>query len=491
MIKSKTINIPVFKNSPIDKWRKESINNEKKESIKNAIKKIKESSIYSSITTDNLKNWKNINIFSFRKCKLIDSHQIIFSIDENITNNNESKEYFCNTGLYVGQLTYKIGKQNYKISINSGYNNMFFNRMLNYLNNIYINDVFFGNTSIQNNENDISIFEYMFITKLKNAMALGYPRIIFKKEEKKINVKGKINLKKYISHDMFSDYKFSTIKKCVLYDQNIIDILYETLKIILKRKKNVVLRAYNDLLKIETEIKNLCVHKKVTRETFKKAYRSKTLLNPMYLKFKDVLRYAEFIIFNRNVFEDDNFSTNGVSGYLMDVTEIWENYLIKLLEHNLPDEYSIVGQEELNLYKGQFYVRTNYPDIVIKKNGETVAVLDAKFKKMDFEGSDVDREDLFQINHYTFYYYIKEKRILFSSLVYPLCTEKSSDTESERNNKNELIPLYGINDNSIPKFKIMTLKIPSADDTLNFNQQMSINEQDFIDEILNCIKQKS
>lgn len=87
---------------------------------------------------------------------------------------------------------------------------------------------------------------------------------------------------------------------------------------------------------------------------------------------------------------------------------------------------------------------------------------------MDFCSKDVDRSDLHQIHSYGFYYYLKEiagvnvenetnGKLRFCSLVYP------STKDSEENNPK--INIYGVDKISkdIPKFQILSIRIPNDD----------------------------
>jgi 5-methylcytosine-specific restriction endonuclease McrBC regulatory subunit McrC len=96
------------------------------------------------------------------------------------------------------------------------------------------------------------------------------------------------------------------------------------------------------------------------------------------------------------------------TSFFIDIAEIWENYLQAILNRHLPD-YHVFSPNDLG---GQWLIagskRQIRPDILIDKNGEIVAILDAKYKaytrigKFEYDG--VSREDLYQMTAYLYHY---------------------------------------------------------------------------------------
>jgi 5-methylcytosine-specific restriction enzyme subunit McrC len=95
--------------------------------------------------------------------------------------------------------------------------------------------------------------------------------------------------------------------------------------------------------------------------------------------------------------------------YFIDLAELWENYLLAILQRYLPSEYRIWSPNETggtHLLAGE--KRAIRPDILIEKSGQIVAVLDAKFKNYTqigrCEKGGVSREDLYQMGTYLYHY---------------------------------------------------------------------------------------
>jgi hypothetical protein len=79
---------------------------------------------------------------------------------------------------------------------------------------------------------------------------------------------------------------------------------------------------------------------------------------------------------------EDRGSADGFS-FFLDVAELWENYVYRILKKGLPPEFQVVSPN----FEGEAYYlledrrRQIKLDILIMKNGRILAVLDAKYKR--------------------------------------------------------------------------------------------------------------
>lgn len=346
-------------------------------------------------------------------------------------------KYYLKTGLYVGYINIKNGKNTYHIEINSGHDDIFLQRMMNVADNVYLDNISGGTKKSQDMFSNIMGF--IFLKSLKAAYAMGIPTEYKIIHEHGYNVKGKFDIKKYVNKDMFMGDKLSYSYKQREYVQDIIDVLYVAMKALSEKSFNMT-----DYDKYFRELKQMYSGNKVTQKTINNARRHRSLDNPMYSRYKKALRYAELVIRAKNVIHEDD-SQDGFSGFLLDISQLWEVYLANLLKRRFGKDYDIVTQEELDLYKGTFYSRKNRPDIVIKKDGVPVAVLDAKYRTIKkFEGYVVKREHMFQINSYSGYYNELNRingnePLRFSSLVYPAKAEPLDNINTDT-------AIYGIDE---------------------------------------------
>ena len=409
-------------------------------------------------------NFSNIKIFHFRNSfkKKYDENGLVYEVKEKPGDNS----YYVKTGNYIGKLFFKDGKSIFTLEINSGYNKSFEEHMINYASNVFFKDEFKGGYSKKNNK--IMFLYRLFLLRLKKVLALGNPLIIHKVERKSVNVKGRINLKKYLKNEFYYNYKISTILNNIVPEQEIVDIIYKTLYVV---HKELGSNIGSDFSRYEKELKSIFSYKTITSITFKKAYNSKLLKNPMYSGYLGVIQISELILKNKGIADENN--RIGISGYLMDVTELWEVYLQKVFERGLKDDNFVVkAQNRIEIYKDRFYERENFPDIIIENEDGEVAVIDAKFKNMEYYKGDVDRPDLHQIHSYAFNYYSKIKnKLKLCSLLYPVREDCKTD-------KNKETKIFGDSDNNHVDimFKILTLEIPSSDKAMQENEDNLSNE---------------
>ena len=371
------------------------------------------------------KRYPNNTFFSFfkdeEKKAIKNEDDLIISIKKSKNEENEDI-YLAQTGSYVGKFVWK----GLEIDIKSRFSNTFLERMLNFANDIFLDDVSItGKDSI--NELDISkyIIYYMFIQNLEKAFLLGLPKAYKSIEHHDMKLKGKIDINKFIKYDIPFQGKISSVSREQKEIQEIIDVLYKAVKIIDKNNKAFL----KNISHIKTHLKQYKSNNYVSNETINKALKSKALQNPIFAPYKKVLEYARFII-NGNNIEEKNDGKQETFGFIINVAELFEIYITKLLQKEFSDWYVESPKIELYSTPQMFYQRKIIPDIVMKKASD-VLVFDTKYKKMTMQGKnkngagDVDRNDFFQINTYMSYYqnHPDKYNVKIGGLLYPI--EKS------------------------------------------------------------------
>lgn len=253
--------------------------------------------------------------------------------------------------------------------------------------------------------------------------------------------------------------------------QEIIDVLYFALED-LQKKNNFDIKRYlfNTMLTLKTHQSG----RRPTLQTLYKAKNHRSLHNPTFNHFKKILKYAE-IILNQNNLNLNSKDRNPLEakGYLLDISELFELYLVKLLQQSFPD-WQVNGQEEIKIYQNSFFRRSFYPDIVMRHNDTgKIAVFDAKFKNMQFKNANVSREDLHQIHSYAGYY---GDKLIASGLLY--YTSNNSQNQS-------LSTLYGTNQHN-STFLISGICI----ENISTKGDLLKNEQQFIKQIREVIEKE-
>lgn len=426
--------------------KKKSKNENSEKNIECKAKKLKEAldAVYNqqhhltSLDLNNKDKYNQVKLLSFNNQKSDKEEKLVFELCKKEI--EKKPQYYVKTGLYTGIIY--VGNLQFSIDTGYGVDNkqLLLHRMLRYANNIFIENDDKGNADKNKENGGFPLFEFLFLTSLQKAAILGFPQEYTKTKFHELKVHGNIDVARYITNDIPFKGKIASVKNERKYVQCVIDVLYFALKTVHDEIKK---ENFSHLSFVKSELQASYSGRRPTAETIKQALNHKALSNPMYAEFKKTLKYAEVVLRKHDMLETESENSMGISGYLMDVSSLWEAYLAALLRSNFPD-WNVKTQEELPLYKDSFFKRSNYPDIVMEKDGEYV-ILDAKFKHMRLENSDVDRSDLFQINSYAGYYNLKYPgKVKLCGLIYPL----SKDIQEEKT-KTHLEHLYGLGETEL------------------------------------------
>ncbi len=371
--------------------------------------------------------YKNNIFFSFfkdeEKTKSKNEDDLIISIKKDGDGN-----YLAQTGNYVGKFKW----QGLDIDIKSRFSNTFLERMLNFSNDIFLDDSSLTGSKVDK-DFDISkyIIYYMFVQNLEKAFLLGLPKAYRSVEHHEMKLKGKIDINKFIKYDIPFQGKISSVSREQKEIQEIIDVLYKAVKIIDKNNKAFL----KNIPHIKTHLKQYKSNNYVSNETINKAFKSKALQNPIFAPYKKVLEYAKFII-NGNNIEEKKDGKQKTFGFIINIAELFEIYMTKLIQKEFSEWR--VESPKIELYPNQFFSRKIIPDIVMKKDND-VLVFDTKYKKMKMQGKnqngagDVDRNDFFQINTYMSYYqnHSNKYNVKIGGLLYPMDSFEKEKCHSE------------------------------------------------------------
>jgi 5-methylcytosine-specific restriction endonuclease McrBC regulatory subunit McrC len=357
---------------------------------------------------------EQIKIFGFKeqKNKLENEEQLILKLYAK-ESHLEEKKYIIQTGLFAGTIYHK-GVQ---FNISTPYGDTFLKRMLNFVNDIYIdNQITKADKNEESNEFQ-NIIAFLFIQSLEKAAILGLPKTYQSITERSNKVRGKIDLNAYLKQDIPFIGKLTSTYREQIYVQEIIDILYLACKALEKKFGREIHKKISGIFQL---LKQNYSGIFPQLNIIDKAKNHVVLQNPMFYNFKKTIGYAEIILKEQNLLIsklDNKLTTNG---YLFDISQLFEVYLEKLLSRYFKDWY-VTGQEELNIYQKMFYKRKMFPDLVMKhKKTNKIIVFDAKFKNMRLIKKDLDRGDFYQIHSYIQHY---QTDVLMGGLIYPLSKE--------------------------------------------------------------------
>lgn len=406
-----------------------------------------------------LNNNENINLLFCDKERINRKMQdeFVYRIDK------KDDKYTISTGIYCGVLNF--GKDLPQIEIKTGYSDILFKRMLNFSCGIFVDN--FNQKGVEEDESIYSLLvQYLYLISLKKIANRLMPQryVYIKKRGYAIN--GNIDINEYVNNDIISFDKKITYQFVERrYIQKIIDVLYSAMKCC----QSSELQKLNSLTNFLSE--NYSGMKPLKRD-IREIQNERILNNGLYCEFKKPLMYAKILLENNEI-NNGNNEKLGISGFLVDSSFLWEMYLYNLMKIHLKD-WTVEYQNEISLYDNCFFNKKNYPDFVlINKNSGYVYILDAKFKKMNFDRTDVDNSDLQQIHSYSYYYHLKyNDKFKGAALIYPTKKDKC---------KNSTDKMYGLTF-AKSSFAILTLKDVEKD------EKITDTESNFIKDLENFLK---
>jgi 5-methylcytosine-specific restriction endonuclease McrBC regulatory subunit McrC len=373
------------------------------------------SNVY-SLTTKN-QEFSQLEIIGFkdRRNKLEDEEQLVLKLFAQ--KNQEGRLFAIQTGLFAGV----IHHNGYTFNIQTRYGNVLLHRMLNFVNDIYVDTKDVSAISNKQSNEFQYIIAYLFIQSLEKASVLGLPKQYTQVTERSSKVRGKISINEYLKTDIPFQGKLTSTYRTQKYIQEIVDVLFAATNKVGEylggNYKSKIIGVYQMLNEHHSK-------SYISRVVLEKAKNHIVLYSPLYKPFAEVLKYAEILLKNQDIQADESGRQYKTYGFMFDISQLFEVYLEKLLSRHFTD-WTINGQEELKVYNHQFFGRRMFPDIVMKhKQTQEVIVFDAKFKKMIGRKDDLDRSDFYQIHTYMQYYM---PNIIFGGLIYPLSKELSKE----------------------------------------------------------------
>lgn len=168
---------------------------------------------------------KQVKVLKFKSKRIFeqDEERLILKL---YSKEKTEKEYYIQTGLYAGVLFHK----GCKINITTRYGDTFLKRMLNFVNDIYVDNEEIQAKKDETENQFLFIIAHLFIQSLEKAVVLGLPQQYQKQQERSQKVRGSINFNDYLKRDIPFQGKLTTTFRERIYVQEIVDVLYLALK---------------------------------------------------------------------------------------------------------------------------------------------------------------------------------------------------------------------------------------------------------------------
>lgn len=357
------------------------------------------------------------------------------------SNTNEDKEpivyfdyakrrWFANR--YIGECEFQYNNQVYLLKIVPRFGNELMLRLFEHIYSTKLPPSYHSVSKIKDLDIHKLFISFIWLSLLKKAFKHGLLQ-----ENRKINEQGNTIRGKFLVQKSLLSIP---VKNSLHYQYSIKDInnipnkiLYKAYEI-LKKDYYLSDSFISEVIKADLRKLSQLIDKKsrLNSEQYKKIkYRS------LFSDYKPLVDLSWEIINSKELSID--VSAKLGNSFFLDMAEIWEVFVRKVMDKNLKLEEWELQSSSYTIYKDNFYKRKLIPDIVFNK-GNKVLIVDAKYKRMYYNKWDVDREDLFQIHTYS-YFFDNSDTIVYSSLVYPLekelIEEDNYNLFSHKNQKNK------------------------------------------------------
>lgn len=341
------------------------------------------------------------------------------------------------TSHYIG----RFSRNGLDIIINPRFGNKIFQHIISYATNLFLP---IGSSDIKEKTTSNSFWLIALLWKAMLNKALASNQI--PKEYQTItrnqkNFRGRLMVSKHIKANLCNASMFYCTYKKLSMDNIINRTIRATYNILEKKSLNALVGEFSEY---DNRLSSLGVASELDNINQIDTIRY-TKMNYAYFP---VMQLSKAILSNKNAESYSEGKRADVS-YFIDIAELWEMYLLRLLQRELPEEYRVYSP---NAQNGEYLLEKNAreirPDIIIEKDNRIVMIIDAKYKWYKNFGSTaklgVSREDLYQMVTYL-YHYGQEGMPIAGIFTSPAPMDIKHDVYSFNNNPNHQIGLLNLN----------------------------------------------
>jgi 5-methylcytosine-specific restriction endonuclease McrBC regulatory subunit McrC len=426
---------------------------------------------------------KKVDFFSFSnntKNKFLNDKIIWYEIDDTELKNKKNavitKAIFY-TSHYIGFYSTSINNKKIDIVLNPRFGNEsgIFNYLLSYAYGVYLPK---GSSSSKSEKtNNLWLLAILYKATFNKAITKSQIPKEYKKMQKNLHTfKGQLHISKHIQENLFDKSRFYCSYRKLTMDVSINQTIRYTYKFL---KQKGFASLLKDMGEYEQMLHSFGVEeKKITLNDIQNIKYTK-----LNIHYKKLMELSALLLQNSSKSSTTTASHEADSfAYFIDMAELWEDYLLKVLQKNLSEYYVYSPNEKGGVALFSDGSRSIRPDIIIEKDREVVAILDAKYKSYkqigkyaDFDGS-VSREDLYQMTTYL-YHYAKESQKVAGLFISPVHTnlEALKEVVSHANHK------IGVLNLNIDQFSEQKLDGERQDNKIDFsNDTIQKEEENFI-----------
>jgi 5-methylcytosine-specific restriction endonuclease McrBC regulatory subunit McrC len=388
----------------------------------------------------------------------------VVEIESNGEKSNEIIRFY--TSHYIGNCTIN----DVTIKIRPRFGDKLFNHLLQYACNIYLPK---GNVNYAEGYADNAYWLVGLLWKalLGRAITAGQIPKEYKTESKNLKTyKGHLNIQKHIKKNLVDQSKFFCTYRKLTMNNTINQTIRYTYSVL---NEHGIGCALSDIASYDRKLESFGVScleiKPKDIEGIK--------YTKMNFVYSPVMEFSKAIISRHFAETKSHAPKQAEAAFFIDMAELWEMYLLRILQNNLNDDYSVYSP---NLSASAFLLEDNSrsirPDIIIEKNHRVVMIIDAKYKRYETLGKSaqdrfaVSREDLYQMTTYL-YHYGKADKPIYGIFVSPANYKYENPRSLEHN--------------SLHKIGLVNMEMDQAGDDLVILQQY---EQSFVNRIMNILE---
>ena len=387
--------------------------------------------------------------------------------DEHIFHLNSCE--YNNCIIQTGNIVGFVGYNNLQINITSRFANAKEDYFLHYM----LSRVFNINLSeLEHEYNKDSFFDFLiflFPFYLRRAFSKGIYRQYTNHYYDDSNIKGSVNISRFIKNDVPFIGNISYSKREYTSDNKLTELVRHTIEFIKACRFRSILKDSTTSVYVNEIINATQNYRKDQRESII-LKNMKPVQHPYYSEWTDLQKICLMILRHQKIKYASNKKHN-IYGILIDISWLWEEYLNSILVHADIEGYTHPQNKKS---KGRIYLFENqdgvrYPDFYSKKY-----VFDAKYKRFDrFEKiSEVDRNDMHQMISYIHILSSFEDDSLKNGLfLYPTGREDNIFIASQK--------LCGMGG----EIGALGLNISKESSFKTFMKEMRDNEKSFVDRI--------
>lgn len=286
-----------------------------------------------------------------------------------------------------------------RIIVSPRFGDKMFSYLLSYTSNVYLP---LGQGGFANSRhNNYWIIGLLWKSMLNKALTEGQiPKTYVDTTENQKHFRGKLNIARYIRKNLTDQSKFFCHYRKLSLDNTINRAIRYTYSILNRMGMSSIISefgAYDERL-FSLGVSDSPVS---VKEIDSIHY---TRINAPY---RPIMNVCRAIISCQGKKDGDGASDN--FSYFVNIADLWELYVLRVLQRNLPSEYNAYSPNSTHGdYLLEDDMREIRPDIIIEKDGTPVMIIDAKYKQYTNIGrtalNGISRDDLYQMNTYMYHY---------------------------------------------------------------------------------------